>query len=114
MNVHVIFFLQIKSYSFLLAYIGFRKYDKNYILKKRMVLTFGPGYYGNEEFGIRIKNCYEVTSAKSENLLSKATNFIRFEPLTFVPFQKNLIIKELLGPEHVCYFYIFYIKKYKI
>lgn len=70
-----------------------------------MVVTIEPGYYETEKFGIRIENCYELVAVNSDSLPSQATNFITFAPLTFVPIQKNLIIKKLLEPKHVSFFY---------
>ena len=68
-------------------------------LKKGNVVTIEPGYYEENNFGIRIENCYEIVEAK--NLQSGAKNFLEFEVLTFVPIQKNLIVRELLEQKHV-------------
>ena len=64
-----------------------------------MVVTIEPGYYEPNNFGIRIENCYELVEAKG--LPSGATNFLAFAPLTLVPIQKNLIIREQLEQKHV-------------
>lgn len=66
-----------------------------------MVLTIEPGYYEKDHFGIRIENSYEVVAAAP--LASQAQNFITFSPLTYVPIQKNLIVRELLTNRHVCF-----------
>uniref|UniRef100_A0A915LY57 Aminopeptidase n=1 Tax=Meloidogyne javanica TaxID=6303 RepID=A0A915LY57_MELJA len=68
-------------------------------LKKGNVVTIEPGYYEENNFGIRIENCYEIVEAK--NLQSGAKNFLEFEVLTFVPIQKNLIVRELLEQKHI-------------
>nr|CAD2183748.1 unnamed protein product [Meloidogyne enterolobii] len=68
-------------------------------LKKGNVVTIEPGYYEENNFGIRIENCYEIVEAK--NLQSGSKNFLEFEVLTFVPIQKNLIVRELLEQKHI-------------
>ncbi|CAK5112256.1 unnamed protein product [Meloidogyne enterolobii] len=68
-------------------------------LKKGNVVTIEPGYYEENNFGIRIENCYEIVEAK--NLQSGSKNFLEFEVLTFVPIQKNLIVRELLAQKHI-------------
>uniref|UniRef100_A0A915D649 Xaa-Pro aminopeptidase n=1 Tax=Ditylenchus dipsaci TaxID=166011 RepID=A0A915D649_9BILA len=83
------------------ASIGYRTGVTNGI-KKGMVLTIEPGYYEEGNFGIRIENCYEVISASNKTALpSGADNYLTFSPLTLVPIQKNLIIKDLLEPRHI-------------
>lgn len=72
-----------------------------------MVVTVEPGYYETGKFGIRIENCYELIAVDPENLPSKATNFITFAPLTFVPIQKSLVVKELLESKHVSFMNLF-------
>uniref|UniRef100_A0A1I8BRX5 AMP_N domain-containing protein n=1 Tax=Meloidogyne hapla TaxID=6305 RepID=A0A1I8BRX5_MELHA len=78
-------------------YIGYR--ERNFGLKKGNVVTIEPGYYEENNFGIRIENCYEIVEAK--NLKSGYKNFLEFEVLTFVPIQKNLIVRELLEQKHI-------------
>jgi len=71
----------------------------NFGLKKGTVLTIEPGYYEEGKFGIRIENCYELVEAKG--LPSGATNFLAFAPLTLVPIQKDLIVRDQLEQKHV-------------
>lgn len=66
-----------------------------------MVLTIEPGYYAEGRFGVRIENCYEVVRVPAKNLASGADNFLTFVPLTLVPIQKSLIVRELLQQKHV-------------
>lgn len=83
----------------ILAYIGSRMESIKFGLTKGTVVTIEPGYYEQNKFGIRIENCYELIEAK--NLSSGAINFLAFAPLTLVPIQKNLIIRDQLEPKHV-------------
>ncbi|KAI1723199.1 metallopeptidase family m24 domain-containing protein [Ditylenchus destructor] len=79
--------------------ISFKKYNADGLLKKGMVLTIEPGYYEEGRFGIRIENCYELVSAGP--LPSGAKDYLTFSPLTLVPIQKSLIMKDLLEPKHI-------------
>jgi len=79
--------------------IGYRFVNSQNALKKGMVVTIEPGYYETDNFGIRIENAFEVVEKKE--LESKATNFVTFRSLTWVPYQKSLIVKELLSDKEI-------------
>lgn len=62
-------------------------------LEEGMVLSIEPGFYKENEFGIRIENLVVVqkcTIAKLEHMLC-------FEPLTLVPIDTRAIVKEMLS-----------------
>ena len=52
-----------------------------------MITSNEPGYYKKNHFGIRIENLVYVKKIK---------NKLKFEDLTLVPIEKNLIDKKLL------------------
>jgi Xaa-Pro aminopeptidase len=79
--------------------IGYRQVNAQNILRKGTIVTIEPGYYDPNHFGIRIENDYEMVEATG--LESKATNFLAFRPLTWVPIQTSLIDKSLLIKEEV-------------
>ena len=64
-----------------------------------MIITIEPGYYEDGEFGIRIENCYLVTKAETAHKYAPNIEFVRFEPLTFVPIQREFIDISLINEE---------------
>ncbi len=60
-------------------------------LRGGMVLTNEPGFYKEGSFGIRIENMMCVEE--------KGADYFGFRPLTLVPYERELIIKELLTKE---------------
>ncbi len=62
---------------------------KNSHFAANMVTSIEPGYYKENDFGIRIENLYYTKECKNSNLL-------KFEVLTLVPLDKRLINKYLL------------------
>lgn len=67
-------------------------------IQENMIITIEPGYYENEKFGIRIENCELTLKA---NTKYKFAEFVKFEPLTYVPIQIDLIEKSLLNSEEL-------------
>ena len=76
-------------------------------LKKGMVVSNEPGYYEDGNFGIRIENLLEMTYVKPEhneessedeekNSKSAEKKYLKFQKLTMIPIQKNLIKLELM------------------
>lgn len=72
------------------------------ILSKGMVVSNEPGYYVPEKFGIRIENMMYVTDAN-------APDFLRFQMLTLVPYDKNLIEIDMLTKDEVEYLQAYYL-----
>ncbi len=58
-----------------------------------MVLTNEPGYYLPGSHGIRLENAMEVVPAA---IGAENQPFLRFEPLTLAPFQRQMILPALL------------------
>ena len=66
--------------------IGIHKTSKT-VLKPGMVLSIEPGFYKKGKFGIRLENL--VVVKKSKRAGNK--DYLSFESLSCVPFQKNLL-----------------------
>jgi len=67
-------------------------------IEENMIMTIEPGYYQDGEFGIRIENCYLVVSAKVAHNFADM-QFLKFEPLTLVPIQREFIDVDLINDE---------------
>jgi len=79
-------------------------------LKKGMVTSNEPGFYDDGNFGIRIENLLEIVDVNdsssgdvatsveppSKKLKAEGKKFFRFDKLTMIPIQKNLINLELM------------------
>ena len=74
-----------------------------------MVISNEPGYYKNGEYGIRIENL-EVVSKK---YLKNSENFLCFENLTRVPFELDLINKEILTIDEITWINLYHEKVYR-
>ncbi|CAG9330698.1 unnamed protein product [Blepharisma stoltei] len=66
-------------------------------LKEGMNVTNEPGYYEKGHFGIRIENVMFVTKHPT------IENFLCFENVTIVPYDKNLILLSMLNAEDKAY-----------
>ena len=62
-----------------------------------MVISNEPGYYKSGKYGIRIENL-EVVSKK---YFKNSENFLHFKNLTKVPFELDLINKEMLTADEI-------------
>jgi len=79
------------------------------VIRKGMVISNEPGYYKNGEYGIRIENL-EVVSKKH---LKNNENFLCFKNLTRVPFELELINKEILTIDEINWINLYHEKVYK-
>jgi len=64
-------------------------------IKKGMIISNEPGYYKENEYGIRIENLI-VTQEMDKN-----DNHLYFETLTLAPIDKNLICINMLNKEEI-------------
>lgn len=82
------------------------------VLKKGMVVRNEPGYHEEGNFGIRIGNLLEITYVNpnhndstngddAESSSSTDKKFLKFEKLTLIPIQKNLINIDLMTDEEL-------------
>jgi len=60
-----------------------------------------PGYYQENEFGIRIENIIRIVPAVGLPNNFANRGYLTFEDVTFVPIQQKLIKTELLTPQEV-------------
>lgn len=74
-------------------------YSSNDIpLTDGMVFSDEPGFYLPQNFGIRLETDIIVKNyTLPVNYVNSATQFLRFEILSFVPFERNLIICNMLS-----------------
>jgi Xaa-Pro aminopeptidase len=63
-----------------------------------MILSNEPGYYREGEFGIRLENLIVVEPAPHLQGGDAEREQLQFETLTFVPFDRRLILAEMLAP----------------
>lgn len=70
-------------------------------LQENMIVTIEPGYYENDKFGIRIENCVLAMKAATKYKYASNVDFLTFEPLTYVPIQRELIDKSLLDADEL-------------
>jgi Xaa-Pro aminopeptidase len=67
-------------------------------LEVGMILSNEPGYYREGEFGIRLENLIAVEPAPNLQGGDSEREQLQFETLTFVPFDRRLIVAEMLAP----------------
>ena len=68
--------------------------NKNSVpLRKDMITSIEPGFYKENQYGIRLENLARIVETTTEF----TSPMLKFETLTMVPFDKRLINKELLN-----------------
>jgi Xaa-Pro aminopeptidase len=67
-------------------------------LELGMILSNEPGYYREGEFGIRLENLIVVDAAPKLAGGDEEREQLCFETLTFVPFDRRLIVTAMLAP----------------
>lgn len=70
-------------------------------LQENMIVTIEPGYYENNQFGIRIENCVRTVKKQTKYKYADNVDFLTFEPLTYVPIQRDLIDRDLLNQQEL-------------
>ena len=79
------------------SFIGMGYSSLDIPLTDGMIFSDEPGFYLPNSFGIRLETDIIVKNyTLSNNYFNSTTQFLHFEPLTFVPFDRNLIICEML------------------
>ncbi len=76
-----------------------------------MILSIEPGIYLEGKLGIRLENLVYVK--KHKNGARQNREFLEFETLTLVPFEKNLIQKKLLSTDEVKWINTYHQNVYK-
>ncbi len=88
------------------------RWNNKEVLKKGMIVSNEPGYYEDGNFGIRIENLLEIRYVKpehnepmngegSDEETSADKKFLKFEKLTLIPIQKNLINVDLMTDDEL-------------
>ncbi|MDB5664987.1 aminopeptidase P family protein [Cypionkella sp.] len=67
-------------------------------LESGMILSNEPGYYREGEFGIRLENLIVVQPAPNLPGGDGERSQLNFETLTFVPFDRRLVLTAMLAP----------------
>ena len=76
----------------------------NYVkLQEGMIVSNEPGYYLENKFGIRIENLV---------FIKRSNNQLRFENLTYVPIDKDLVIEKMLSKNEKKYFFDYHLETY--
>ncbi|XP_055963721.1 xaa-Pro aminopeptidase 2 [Sorex fumeus] len=82
--------------------VGFQ--SNNVAMAKGMFTSIEPGFYQDGEFGIRIEDVALVVEAKTKY----PGNYLTFEVVSLVPYDRNLINVSLLSPEQIQYLNRYY------
>ena len=82
--------------------VGFQY--NNIAMAKGMFTSIEPGYYHDGEFGIRLEDVALVVEAKTKY----PGDYLTFELVSFVPYDRNLIDVRLLSPEQLQYLNRYY------
>lgn len=88
----------------------------NYKFREKIVITIEPGVYRQDKHGIRLENDY-VALRQNQTLMTRdgdieivetpeelneaGDNFLKFQTLTFVPFDRDAILPELLSRDEL-------------
>ena len=85
--------------------ISWRPYPDDPGLQEGMVLSNEPGYYMDDNFGIRIENLVRIIKATTKYGPTHSANkeFLTFENLTVVPIQVKMILPDLLSKDEIDY-----------
>jgi Xaa-Pro aminopeptidase len=85
--------------SFLSVHEGPQSISRNgmTVFEPGMILSNEPGYYREGHYGIRLENLIIVT--EPEEVEGGELPLMGFETLTLAPFDRRLILPELLGAE---------------
>ena len=83
--------------SFLSVHEGPQSISRNGMaeLEPGMILSNEPGYYREGHYGIRLENLLAVTGAAP--IKGGESDMLGFESLTLAPFDRSLIVPELLS-----------------
>ncbi len=85
--------------SFLSVHEGPQSISRNGMaaLEPGMIVSNEPGYYREGHYGIRLENLLAVT--EPETIPGGETPMMSFETLTLVPFDRRLVVTEMLNDE---------------
>lgn len=92
--------MQLLNYFSAPIYIAYTTKHKN-SLKDGYFFTVAPGYYKQNDFGIRLKNVFEVIS-------SSRSGFLEMRVATLVPFETKLIDRTMLSLSEVSFIILYF------
>ncbi|XP_025988005.1 xaa-Pro aminopeptidase ApepP isoform X2 [Solenopsis invicta] len=81
-----------------LSYFGCKNSGCSIKLKPGFFLSNEPGYYKEDDFGVRLENVLEVIPAGK--LSHSGQRFLKFRDVTLVPYEPKLIDINMLTPLH--------------
>ena len=67
--------------------------------KVGMFFSDEPGYYKEGDYGLRLETILRVTEFEVDG--EEYGKFVKFEPVTLVPFEPKLINFEMMSPEQI-------------
>ncbi|KAK6639078.1 hypothetical protein RUM43_007348 [Polyplax serrata] len=82
--------------------ISWRPYPDDPGLQEGMFLSNEPGFYQENEFGIRLENIVRIVKADPPHNF-KNRGFLTFETVTMVPIQRKMLIPNMLTEKEVAY-----------
>ena len=71
-------------------------------IQEGMTLSNEPGYYEEGRFGIRHENILLVRKVDTESQFG-GVQYLGFEHITYVPFQKNMMETSLMSPAEIAW-----------
>ena len=74
---------------------------KPVVLNEGMTLSNEPGYYKEGEYGIRIENVVAIEKDEELTKFNGKYTFLRFRQLTVCPYERELIVTDLLNPREI-------------
>lgn len=87
--------------------IGYTTAKQEFVFKEGYFFSVSPGYYKQNDFGIRLKNVYEVVDTGDRHY--SGAKYLAFRVVTLFPFDAKLIDRTLLSQEEVNYCFIYFI-----
>mmetsp|Transcript_26123 Transcript_26123/g.85896 ORF Transcript_26123/g.85896 Transcript_26123/m.85896 type:complete len:212 (+) Transcript_26123:1545-2180(+) len=79
--------------------ISFRRREDESSLQEGMTTSIEPGYYEEGNYGIRLENIMLVEKKNGQHKLGSNVDILHFVPLTLIPFQRKLIVADMLSSQ---------------
>ncbi|KAJ8676689.1 hypothetical protein QAD02_012476, partial [Eretmocerus hayati] len=95
-------FLSVHESPILVDYMGYRRASSpgcnSLTLKPGYFLSNEPGYYKEDDFGVRLENVIEVVPANFSS--ESGIKFLKFQDVALVPYEPKLIDTDMLSSDH--------------
>jgi Xaa-Pro aminopeptidase len=79
--------------------ISYTTKQTEFVFKEGNFFSVAPGFYKQNEFGIRLRNVFEVVDTGDKHF--SGAKFLAFKVATLVPFDTKLIDRTLLSTQEV-------------